>query len=57
MFLFFSGGKSNPPEGLPREYYRGFNGCVEEVFVGDKQLHLVDDRITSGSIQFCDDAN
>ena len=50
----FKGGKRSPPRGLPDAYTKGFKGCIEDVFVDDEKLHLVDDRRSHGAVEFCD---
>lgn len=48
------GGKPDIPSGLPKDYYRGFKGCVGYVFIQDKELHLYNDRHEiNSSIDFC----
>ncbi|XP_061162516.1 agrin-like [Saccostrea echinata] len=38
------GGKTELPLGLPKEYYTGFTGCIKEVLVDYKSLHLLENR-------------
>lgn len=52
--LYIAGGKADIPSGLPKDYYRGFRGCVGYVFIQDKELHLYNDRHEiNSSIDFC----
>ncbi|XP_023930285.1 agrin-like [Lingula anatina] len=47
------GGKRMPPDGLPRAYYKGFQGCIQYVTLDKEELHLVDHRKGRSSIKFC----
>ncbi|XP_076451600.1 agrin-like isoform X2 [Babylonia areolata] len=48
------GGRSSLPWGLPQEYYEGFTGCIQDISVNGKELHLVDHRNGhSSTITFC----
>ncbi|KAJ8320450.1 hypothetical protein KUTeg_002037 [Tegillarca granosa] len=38
------GGKVDLPLGLPFDYRQGFTGCISEVYINDRQLHLLDQR-------------
>ncbi|XP_036359766.1 agrin isoform X5 [Octopus sinensis] len=48
------GGKKNLPMGLPKDYYVGFEGCMDFVEVDDQRLNLVSDRKDDSSpIAYC----
>ncbi|XP_014675075.1 PREDICTED: agrin-like [Priapulus caudatus] len=52
--ILWIGGAPNIPTELPEPYKQGFTGCIEEVFVGEQQLHLVHDG--QNDVQtFCQD--
>lgn len=39
---------------LPEDYNQGFMGCIQQVLVNDRELHLVQHRRTSSAVNFCD---
>ena len=49
------GGSPNLPWGLPREYYDGFQGCLDSVIINGQPLSLLDHRNSHrSSVAFCD---
>lgn len=53
-FFFFVGGVPVLPPGLPSSYYKGFEGCVQNILVNAKPLDLLANNDIS-KIQFCHD--
>ncbi|KAH3750392.1 hypothetical protein DPMN_184913 [Dreissena polymorpha] len=52
--ILWLGGKEDMPSGLPSDYYRGFRGCIGDVYIKDKELHLLKHRTGVGSVvEFC----
>ncbi|XP_069117853.1 agrin-like isoform X2 [Argopecten irradians] len=49
------GGKSSLPLGLPDQYYHGFRGCIEEVYINGRKLQMIDHRSDQRSpiVRFC----
>jgi len=54
LYFPIPGGKVDLPHGLPKDYYKGFKGCLGHVFILVKELHLYNDRYQINSaVDFC----
>lgn len=50
----FVGGKKSLPRGLPKEYYDGFDGCIDFFEIDGQRLNLETDRKGDSSpIRYC----
>ncbi|VDI67121.1 agrin [Mytilus galloprovincialis] len=52
--ILLIGGKTRVNIELPEDYNQGFMGCIQQVLVNDRELHLVQHRRTSSAVNFCD---
>nr|XP_042902800.1 agrin [Parasteatoda tepidariorum] len=50
---YWIGGCSSLPIGLPEDYYKGFNGCIDSIILDGDPLHLMTHG--TGDVTFCDE--
>lgn len=57
LLTFYLGGKTETelPLGLPKDYYTGFTGCMKDILIDYKSLHLLENRNgqSTSVIRYC----